>query len=79
MERKLAMILASDVTGYSRLVASNEEGTLATLAIYRNTIGDLIAKHGGRIFGAADDSFVAEFASAVQSVRASVAIQRAVI
>jgi TolB-like protein/class 3 adenylate cyclase/Flp pilus assembly protein TadD len=77
MERKLAVILSADVAGYSRLVAANEEGTLATLAIYRDTIAGLIAEHGGRIFGTAGDSVVAEFSSAVQAVRASVAIQRA--
>ena len=28
--RKLAVILAADVAGYSRLMAADEEGTLAT-------------------------------------------------
>lgn len=77
MERKLAVILAGDVAGYSRLVATNEEEALATLATYNATIGDLVSEHGGRIFGSAGDSVVAEFQSAVQGVRAAVAIQRA--
>jgi adenylate cyclase len=58
-------------------MAEDEEGTLHTLGAYRGTISDLIAEHGGRIFGAAGDSVVAEFASAVQAVRSAVAIQRA--
>src|SRR5262249_29205003 len=33
-------------------------------------------EHGGRIFGSAGDSVVAEFQSAVQAVRAAIAIQR---
>ncbi|MBK0400985.1 tetratricopeptide repeat protein [Limibaculum sp. M0105] len=77
MERKLAVILAADVAGYSRLVASDEEATLAALTLYRKTIDDLIAEHEGRIFSTAGDSVVAEFASAVLAVRAAVAIQRA--
>lgn len=76
MERKLAVILAADVAGYSRLVAIDEEGALATLATYCATISSLVTEHGGRIFGAAGDSLVAEFQSAVQAVRAAVAIQR---
>lgn len=77
MERKLTVVLAADVAGYSRLVAADEEGTLTTLSSYRANIADLVAEHGGRIFGTAGDSVIAEFASAVQAVRAAVAIQRA--
>ncbi|MCL5775681.1 adenylate cyclase [Limibaculum sp. FT325] len=77
MERKLAVILAADVAGFSRLVAQDEEGTLAFLATCRATIAELVREHGGRIFGSAGDSLIAEFASAVQGVRAAVAIQRA--
>src|SRR6476620_10086380 len=75
--RRLAAILAADVAGYSRLMAANEEATLRTLDAYRRTISDLISEHAGRIFGSAGDSVIAEFNSPVQSVRAAVAIQRA--
>ena len=77
MERKLAAILAADVVGYSRLMAADEEATLRTLRAYRETIGGLVAEHGGRIFGSAGDSLVIEFASPVQAVRTAVAVQRA--
>ena len=77
MERKLVAILAADVVGYSRLVALDEEATWRTLRAYRETIGGLVAEHGGRIFGSAGDSLVAEFASPVQAVRTAVAVQRA--
>ena len=56
---------------------ADEEATLKTLDTYRRTISDLTSEHAGRIFGGAGDSVVAEFASAVQAVRAAVAIQRA--
>lgn len=77
ISRRLAAILAADVAGYSRLMATDEEATLRTLDAYRRTMSDLIAEHAGRIFGAAGDSVIAEFSSPVQSVRAAVAIQRA--
>jgi TolB-like protein/class 3 adenylate cyclase len=77
VNRRLAAILSADIAGYSRLVAEDEEATLRTLAAYRAAIADLVVEHGGRIFGTAGDSVVVEFPSAVNSVRAGVAIQRA--
>ena len=38
VERKLAAILAADVTGYSRLMWANEEGTLARLQAHRHEL-----------------------------------------
>ena len=35
VERKLAAILAADVAGYSRLIGTDEEGTLARLKAHR--------------------------------------------
>ena len=35
VERRLAAILAADVAGYSRLMGSDEEGTLAGLKAHR--------------------------------------------
>jgi adenylate cyclase len=74
--RKLAVILAADVAGYSRLMAADEEGTLATLNARRQVIDEMIARHHGRIFTTAGDSVMAEFASAVEAVRCAAAIQQ---
>jgi class 3 adenylate cyclase len=73
----LAAILSADVVGYSRLMSVDEDGAVRTLRTYRAVISDFIAEHDGRIFGTAGDSVITEFASAVQAVRAAVAIQRA--
>jgi hypothetical protein len=40
VERRLAAVLAADVAGYSRLMGSNEEGTLARLKAVRKTLVD---------------------------------------
>jgi adenylate cyclase len=74
--RKLAVILAADVAGYSRLMAADEEGTLAALNARRQVLDELIARHHGRIFTTAGDSVMAEFASAVEAVRCAAAIQQ---
>jgi TolB-like protein/class 3 adenylate cyclase/Flp pilus assembly protein TadD len=76
MERRLAVILAADVVGYSRLMEADEEATARTLSTYREIIEGLIASHHGRVFGSAGDSVIAEFASPIEAVRCAVDIQR---
>ncbi len=75
VKRKLAVILAADVEGYSRLMGADEEATLKTLNVYRGIIDGLIARHDGRIVGTAGDSVLVEFGSAVEAVRCSISIQ----
>ena len=75
VKRKLAVILAADAEGYTRLMREAEEPTLETLTEYRDIIDGLIARHDGRIFGTAGDSVVAEFGSAVEAVRCAISIQ----
>jgi hypothetical protein len=48
--RRLAAILAADVAGYSRLIETDEEGTLERLkALRRELLDPKIATHRGRI------------------------------
>jgi class 3 adenylate cyclase/TolB-like protein/Tfp pilus assembly protein PilF len=75
-KRRLAAILSADVTGFSRLMEADEEGTLRTLKTYRAGIDALIARHDGRIVGTAGDSVLAEFASPVEATRCAVEIQK---
>jgi TolB-like protein/tetratricopeptide (TPR) repeat protein len=77
VQRRLAAIFAADVAGYSRLMGSDEEGTLQTLNLYRSVITQLVEEHEGRIVATAGDSVLAEFVSPVQAVRSAVAVQRA--
>ncbi len=70
VKRKLAVILAADVAGYSRLMGADEEATLKTLGAYREIIDATIAGHDGRIFATAGDSVVAS-ASQTWFTRAS--------
>jgi adenylate cyclase len=79
MERRLAAIMAADVVGYSRLIRTDEDGTLATLkALQADVIGPKIAEHRGRVVKLMGDGILAEFASVVGAVRAAVELQQAV-
>jgi adenylate cyclase len=75
--RKLAAIFAADVEGYSRLMGQDEIGTLRRLTACRAILDERIAAHRGRIFGSAGDSVIADFASAIDAVQCSVAVQEA--
>lgn len=79
VNRKLAAILSTDVVGFSRLTALDEETTVRELTLCHDQIAALVLEHGGRIFGSAGDGLVAEFPSAVQAVRCSVEMQRSLL
>jgi len=74
--RKLAAILSADVVGYSRMMAANETATVETLKSYRDIIGRLVARRGGRVVNAPGDALLAEFPSAVEAVQAAIEIQK---
>jgi adenylate cyclase len=75
--RKLAAILAADVVGYSRLMASDEEGTLAALKRHRQMVFEpTVAAHHGRIVKLIGDGTIVEFASVVDAVNCALSVQR---
>jgi adenylate cyclase len=77
INRKLAAILAADVVGYSRLMASNEEGTLAALKQHQQTVFEpVVAVHQGRIVKLIGDGTIVEFASVVDAVNCALSVQR---
>ena len=78
--RRLAAILAADVAGYSRLMGSDEEGTLNRLKAHRRELVDpKIREHHGRIVKTTGDGMLVEFSSVVDAVRCAVEIQRAMV
>src|SRR5215468_5536886 len=77
INRKLAAILAADVVGYSRLMASDEAGTLAALKRHRQTVFEpAVAAHQGRIVKLIGDGTIVEFASVVDAVNCALSVQR---
>jgi adenylate cyclase len=76
VQRRLAAILAADVAEYSRLMGSDEEGTLANLKALRKAIVDpTITEHRGRIVKTTGDGLLVEFASAVDAARCAIEVQ----
>lgn len=74
--RKLAAILAADITGYSRLMGLDEAGTAKALREHRAAIDPILAGHGGRIFKTTGDGVLVEFASIVAAVESALAVQK---
>jgi class 3 adenylate cyclase/pimeloyl-ACP methyl ester carboxylesterase len=80
MQRRLAAILAADVVGYSRLMGTDEMGTITSLKLHRRELVDSgIAEHRGRIVKTTGDGMLVEFASVVDAVGCAVKIQRSMI
>ena len=75
-ERKMAAIVAMDVTSYSEKMGKDEEGTLKHLRACREIIETVVAENRGRIFNTAGDAFMIEFSSAVSALSAAVEIQK---
>ena len=77
VERRLAAILAADVTGFSALMERDEEGTYARIGtLRREVIEPRLSDHQGRLVKTSGDGFLAEFASPIAALRCALAIQR---
>jgi len=77
MERRLSAIMAADVVGYSRLMGTNEVGTLTALKGHRSELIDpAIARHQGRIVKLTGDGMLVEFPSVVSAVECAADVQR---
>ena len=75
-DRKIAVIFATDVVGYSKHMEKNEDATLASLNDCNKIIEPLIKKQKGRIFNTGGDSVFAEFPSAVAAVNTAAEFQK---
>jgi adenylate cyclase len=77
VDRRLAAIFAGDIAGYSRLMGTDEEGTLRQLKAHRKELVDpKITEHRGRVVKTTGDGMLVEFVSVVDAVRCAVDIQR---
>jgi len=77
-QRRLAAILAADVVGYSRLMGTDESGTLARLREHRQQrFEPTLARHGGRLVKLTGDGALVEFPSAVDALSAAIEFQQA--
>ena len=78
LSRRLAVIVAADVVGFSRLMEADEAGTLAQLkSIRKELIDPKIAEHRGRLVKTTGDGLLMEFSSVTDGVQATIEIQEA--
>ncbi|AHD02838.1 adenylate/guanylate cyclase domain-containing protein [Leisingera methylohalidivorans] len=77
-QRRLAAIFVLDVSGFSRLMAEDETGTLnQVLAQQQSLIAPVIRSHEGRIIKLMGDGVLAIFPSVISAVEAAAGIQAA--
>ena len=78
--RRLAAIVAGDISGYSRLMGIDEEGTHGRVKrIERGLIEPSITDHHGRLVKTTGDGFIAIFDSPVEAVRCGIIIQQQMV
>ena len=78
--RRIAAILAADISGYSRLMQLDEEGTYArVMRQRRELIEPSITEHQGKLINYAGDGFLAMFDSPVEAVRCAIVIHQGMV
>ncbi len=76
-QRRLTVILAADMVGYSRLMEVDERGTVAQIKAHRKEFIDpKIAQYRGHVLKRTGDGALVEFGSVVDAVLCAVEIQR---
>ena len=78
IDRKIAVIFATDVVGYSKHMEADESETVKNLRACEKLLSGFFEKHKGRLFNTGGDSFLAEFPSAVSAVECAVEFQNAI-
>ena len=76
INRKVSVILAADVVGYSKHMEENENETVKSLRRCETILRNLLKKHEGNLFNTGGDSFLIEFPSAVGAVLCAVNFQK---
>ena len=76
IERKVAVIFATDVVSYSKHMEADESETIHNLRECETLLTSLFKLYDGRLFNTGGDSFLAEFPSAVSAVDCAVEFQK---
>ena len=76
--RRLAAIMFTDLVGFTELGQRDEEEALRLRAEHQRILRPLFAAHNGREVKSLGDGFLVEFASAMESARCAVEVQKAV-
>jgi class 3 adenylate cyclase len=77
--RQLATIISVDAVGFSRMMGRNADLAVAVFEERAAIIRSTCRTFGGEIFGAAGDSFMAEFGLPARAMLAAIEFQRRII
>ncbi|MBP1887415.1 adenylate/guanylate cyclase domain-containing protein [Sinorhizobium mexicanum] len=80
VERRVAVIMATDIVGYSRLMEADETATLeAVKRLQASILSPNIAARGGRIVKLMGDGSLVVFSSAVDAVDCAISLQEELV
>jgi len=77
VQRRNAVIVATEIVGYARMMGHDEGRAVYTLADVRRVIDPMIVAYRGRILGIAGASYMLEFDTTADAVSWALALQRA--
>ncbi|MEL6998058.1 MAG: hypothetical protein AAFP68_07330, partial [Pseudomonadota bacterium] len=78
MRRRLAAVLAADIAGYTRLIGTDQDGTLRALfAFKQDVLRPLADQHTGSIVKDMGDGWLIVFQSALEATICALSIQDA--
>lgn len=78
MEQKdyrLAAIMYTDIAGFSRMMETDEAGTLELLRYHNELIGGIVAEHHGTVIKTIGDALLVDFKNTVEAMQSALEIQ----
>lgn len=75
-EYRLAVIMFTDIVGFSRMMEQDEVGTLKLMDFHNALVRESVATWGGKVIKTIGDAFLSEFSNTGNAVRCGIEIQK---